>query len=233
MYKRQIETLADDEEEKQRLEKAQRQYDEILKVNVAFKTIQIVGQIIRNFPGSLRGEMKREIALESYRLGLRTLKVIMEVFARRLDIFKKSFRQYLEEKLEIKDEMELKTKVEEICFLMALALAHGVIKMIAYSVGSTHLKETYKEVISKSPSTSFSLIDIAIKLDHSKKMPDEDIISLNRQLAKKMFAGSLLKQMVIQHLYLNDCDYRVMQRVCQKLGIVIEKTKLLEQRTKK
>jgi len=32
--------------------------NEILAVNKAFKTIEILGQIIRNYPGSIKGEVK-------------------------------------------------------------------------------------------------------------------------------------------------------------------------------
>jgi hypothetical protein len=42
-----------------------------LQINVAFKTIQILGQILRNYYGSMKGDKKLELVKECYSLGLR------------------------------------------------------------------------------------------------------------------------------------------------------------------
>jgi predicted MPP superfamily phosphohydrolase len=52
----------------------------ILNINDAFKTIQIIGQILRNFPGDLGSELKKEMAKECYSLGMRMLSYIMTLF---------------------------------------------------------------------------------------------------------------------------------------------------------
>src|SRR5207249_372287 len=51
----------------------------ILQHNAAFKTIQILGQVLKNFSGSLRGEPKRKLVEECYGLGLRVLASIFEL----------------------------------------------------------------------------------------------------------------------------------------------------------
>src|SRR5207247_2977702 len=40
--------------------------EDIIKVNVALKTLQLMGQVLRNFPGSLRSELKIKITAASY-----------------------------------------------------------------------------------------------------------------------------------------------------------------------
>jgi hypothetical protein len=53
--------------------------EEILQHNAAFKTIQILGQVLKNFTGSLRGGPKRQLMEECYGLGLRVLGNIFRV----------------------------------------------------------------------------------------------------------------------------------------------------------
>jgi hypothetical protein len=38
--------------------KYDRQLQDVVKLNIAFKTLQILGQVLRNFPGSLEGVLK-------------------------------------------------------------------------------------------------------------------------------------------------------------------------------
>ncbi|MBL7077933.1 MAG: hypothetical protein ISS31_10720, partial [Kiritimatiellae bacterium] len=47
--------------------------DPAMRLNAALKTLQIMGQILRNFPGSMEGDLKHDIGLACCRLGLRTL----------------------------------------------------------------------------------------------------------------------------------------------------------------
>lgn len=43
------------------------------QLDVAFKTLQILGQIVKNFPGSMSGDDKRRLVTECIGIGLRTL----------------------------------------------------------------------------------------------------------------------------------------------------------------
>ena len=47
--------------------------DDILRINVAFKTIEILGQIIKDFSGSIKAEAKAQLATECFSVDLRTL----------------------------------------------------------------------------------------------------------------------------------------------------------------
>ena len=57
----------------------QNDLNDLLKINFAFKTLNVLGQVLRNFPGSLERDLKRAIASECYLLGLRTLKAVLRI----------------------------------------------------------------------------------------------------------------------------------------------------------
>ena len=54
-------------------------FDDILKLNFSLKALHVMGQVLRNFPGSLQSGVKADLAAESYLLGLRTLKAITTI----------------------------------------------------------------------------------------------------------------------------------------------------------
>ena len=59
--------------------------DDLIKLNIAFKTIHILGQVLRNFPGSLKREIEVRIADECYLVGLRMLGFVFASVERNAD----------------------------------------------------------------------------------------------------------------------------------------------------
>lgn len=202
-------------------------------LNMAAKTSQVMGQILRNFPGSLRGELKREIALESYLLGLRVLKVLLSSFQADLDQIKNRIKEHLEKEKRLTDKSRVSSIVDSVCLIFALALCYAVIKTISHSVGSAYLRETYRELIEGESRAAFYLVDMSVKLDHFRPTPEDEIVSLHRRLKDNLFAQSLLKGMVTEHVYLFPVKYRTIQRLCSKLQIQVKMPKALGTKMKK
>src|SRR5581483_2668097 len=53
-----------------------RELDDFIKMNIALKTLEMLGQVLRNFPGSLRGDLKARLTKQAYLLGLRTIRAL-------------------------------------------------------------------------------------------------------------------------------------------------------------
>jgi hypothetical protein len=111
-----------------------------------------MGQVIRNSPGSLPGDVKREVAREAYRLGLRTLTAVLNVPMNNLS----SLRQYVMELVReyrasrrMPDllESELWKAADEGIIHLAQAFGFGMIRRISQAVGLKQLEETYAEVL--------------------------------------------------------------------------------------
>src|SRR5205807_4352990 len=78
-----------------------RELSDVLKINIAVKTLQVLGQILRNSPGSLRGDLKVAITKESYKVGLRTLRVLLSIAETNLDDFRRYFAAIIGEQRDI------------------------------------------------------------------------------------------------------------------------------------
>jgi hypothetical protein len=190
-------------------------------MNVAFKIIQIMGQIIRNFPGSLRGDTKLAIVRESYLLGLRTLNAALSIIKVNAPEVKNYLRALLQKHRSIQEGPDLDKRTEKMFVALNVALAYSTIKRVSYSVGNEQLRQTFEDVLSVTPGPAISLMDLAIKLEHLRPFPEAEIMKLDHGLRGNDFADVILKRLVFEHFYFFPSDYKIRQRVCDKLKIRI------------
>ena len=194
---------------------------------MALKTLQILGQILRNFPGALRGDLKHQIARESYSLGLRTLRAIFNLAEEHLDDLRKLFGRVLEEKFEGESKASRDEMVDRWIYFLCLLNAYALIKCISHSVGSEHLEETYREIMADVSSSAIKLVDASIKLDHSRAFPKTDVLRLHFELRRNMFASTVLRWMVRDHFYLFPEKQDLRHSVCKQLSIEVDDPKML------
>ena len=91
--KRKPELRDDDELDAEEEEKAV--VSDFFKLNSAFKTVEIIGQILRNYAGSLKGDQKVDLASDCFGLALRTLSFVYNFIERNLDGFTEFFLERL------------------------------------------------------------------------------------------------------------------------------------------
>lgn len=198
----------------------------IMKLNAALKTLQILGQILKNFPGSMEGQKKYKIADSCYRLGLRTLSIGLNLIRDKEKELLQEFIDVLFERHPNFDANEVKSRAQKTLFGLAQIISFTLVKRISNAVGSPELFVTYEQIVKEkdSPaSPAVRLVDASLAIDHARHFPDCKIIELSKQLRKKWFAHCILQYLVVEHLYLFDVDFRIKQRLCQALGIAYKR----------
>ena len=202
------------------------QLEGVIRLNEAFKTLQIMGQVLRNFPGSLEGGTKITIAKESYLLGLRVLGFVFHMVESNLTEFRSIFRSIVEQD-ERSDEIDLDSAVDFAIYRIMEVIGFGMIKKISHCVGSEYLQETLEEVSDDSVPLSISLISLSMKLDHFIQFPKDEIVDVYDDVHSDIFTGSIVRRLVIQHLYLFPVSQALRQEVCDQLDIKILDPKLI------
>jgi hypothetical protein len=188
-------------------------------VNAAVRTIQVIGQILRNFPGSLRGEVKLNMAAETYRLGLRTLHVVLRDIAlaferARADLSKSTsgpFAQIPEE--------ERERRINRMGFFLTLMCGYGTVKIVSEAVGSAQLKETYREIIESDDQIGFRFIDLAVRLDHLRPFPEDQLFDAFKKVTGNPFGQVLVRMLALQFMYLYPTKPSLIQKICSRLGL--------------
>lgn len=224
----------------------------LAEMNLALRTLEVLGQLVKNFPGSLPGDDKFLLVQECYTLGLRTVTMLFDLFQYDINGFIDFvYDRLIEKHPEITDREELKGKVRKFMFWMIESASFGMVKRIAQAVGHSELAETYREVREQDQSNATDLIDIAIQLENLG-FPEERLKELARKFgptdrmlapppkgrakksrgakhpisiprgSKNIFCERLLKQLVVEHFYLFPTREATKQKVCAALQIEIQ-----------
>ena len=207
---------------------------DLLKINFAFKTLNVLGQVVRNFPGSLERTAKREIAKECYLLGLRTLKAVLRISEVNLEEVRSYFARIILEHRSIGHVTDLAKTTDESVIWLTLGCAYGVVKRVSTAVGHEELRDTYADVLATlGTSTSAKLIDVSVRLDHFDGVPIREIEALQKEVRKNAFSHRVLRDLVVNFLYLHEADFRSRQRLGAMLNIETSDVRYLENPEKK
>ena len=206
--------------------------DELLQINVAFKTIQIAGQILRNYHGSLEGERKLALARACYSLGLRVLAFMFGIAESELgpliDLFVDMFQSAEPEK----STEEIAKYARRFIFHLLEGLALGMIKQVSDSVGLDKLSGTFNDLLQGNESVSYRLIDLSIRLDYYPGFPKKQVLDLDKDTRHSSFAARLLRDLVWLHLYIHQVGRDIRESVCARLHIKLLPSAALDERVK-
>jgi hypothetical protein len=212
---------------------------DVIKVNIAMKTLQIMGQVLRNSPGSVPGDVKRAVTSEAYLLGLRTLNALLRIPANNLEGLRRYIAELVLEHRASRNQpalldSELRKVVDEGVIYLAQVYSQGLIRRVSQAVGLKQLEDIYAEVRSElQDKVPIRLIDLAIRLDHFGSAPVDDIFRLERELRGNCYAHTTLRDLVFTFLYLRQTDYRTRDQLVGRFKFKSGAPGLLENPDKK
>ncbi len=201
--------------------------DIISQLNLSFKTIEILGQILKNYYGSLKGDTKLVIGEEAYLIGLRALSSFFEFLEESQDPIINYIKDILQEK-KVAEKDKIEVLARQFLFRICASISYSFIKKISEPIGSEKLSGTFKQILDKNDLPSFDIIDISIKLDFFKGFPYGEIQKLKVKFADNLLPSFLLRKMVINYLYMFETDYKNKQRICNILDIPMEAQRFID-----
>jgi len=183
------------------------------KLIFGFRYIALMGQILRNFPGSLKAETKLDLAFETYALGLRTLTTIFSLAERDSELLARDIARILTEKMAFRGtERQLISRAEEIIADMLRQIVFGVVKRVSHAVGLSELEATYEDLSSlRDNNLANKMINLSIRLDHFQRFPKHQIVDLVDEVAGNNFSHQMLQDLAMNHLYLFPRSYTTQQ----------------------
>jgi len=201
-------------------EQAAEEINEVLRINKSMKTIEILGQVLRNFPGSTLGERKREIAEQCYHLALRTMRRLLDLLNQNVTKIVEDFTRALEDQKGLPYHAAHE-KAKYGIYALAEMLSFGLIWKTADSVGLQKLGLTFDALVEGTPSVGISLIDLAVRLEHFASFPESKVDKLIKRTKDVPFARGVLKRLVHRHFYLIKRPEDLRQSVCKRLEIKV------------
>jgi hypothetical protein len=185
---------------------------------MSFITIQVLGQILRNYYGSLKGNIKIALGEEAYLIGLRaTNRFYKKLIASKDYLVKRISNILIEEHIVAKDRAERISR--HIIFFFCTIIPKIYIGQISQSLSYDKLIDTFDDIIRKHNNIGFGIIDLAIRMDCHRAFPLNEASSLLKRMGHNILPSTILKDLVVQHLYLFPRSMRERQSICDKLGI--------------
>ena len=193
----------------------------IAKLKAALRTLEVMGQIVKNYAGSMRNDPAHQLVKQCYDLGLRIIGVIFDVWQKAGEGFVQEVLDAVllkEDNIQTKEELEKLMK--QFIFFFCETASFSIIKRISHAVGTKDLNDVYERVLAENSNNAYHLLDLSVKLD-SVGVPTGEIFDLNDKFKDNVFCGRLLAHLVIHHFYLFNTNEQTKQKICAKLGIKI------------
>ena len=193
--------------------------DPMAEINTALKSLQILGQILKNFTGSMKAEEKYRIASACYDIGLKTLSVWLKYLKRdQEDLCAALAKEMRRSNPSLTPEVLEKRARSNVAGLATL-MAFSVVRRTSVAVGSPRNHQTFERILKERKVHSVELISASLELDHSGSFPERRLAALAQDLKSNPLAYSVLRYLVYEHLCLFKVNYKKMQRICEDLNI--------------
>ena len=190
-----------------------------LQIDLAFESLQIMGQVLRNFPGNLKADLKVRLAKQSYALAFRALKKFLCDFESNLSQLQEVFLRHLREQgtFARREVEEVKHAADKVVVALAEIMIFAVIKKVSLCVGLEDLRDIYGAVRGNAGEGHIAtrLLDLSITLDHFKQLPIEDVRDLEVRVRDNIAIHTVLRLLVAQHLALFPVNYKLRQSMVQ------------------
>jgi len=204
------------------------------EVSSASHLIRICGQIIRNFYGDMPGEAQEAIIRECYGLSLRIMSVLFNHIEVDKDLIAGTIAKILQQRNPKLVGTELDQSVRRSLKTVALQITYGYIKHVSNSIGLLDLETSFDKVLSMEGTTvSHKLLDISTRLDFFDHFPESKILEVSSKINRTDIGFEVLRILTWEHFKLFKSDYKIRQRICNKLDIKFNEQSFLDMKDKK
>jgi hypothetical protein len=196
--------------------------------NLLMKTAQILGQILKNYYGSLEKPFKAELIGEVFDGPLRALRIFLEEVARDMDGLVADVRHLIADSAPGLNAEEQKQAAHKTTFQILGWLGTQTIAAAAQFVASDKLREDIGTQVTKNPTVAYRLIGLATRLLRPGQLPLDEISKMAKELESNHYAFGILQSLGVHHLYLFHTDAAHKQSLCKSLGISLKQAKAIE-----
>lgn len=190
---------------------------ELISFHQAVRSLEIVGQIIKNRKGSIPRVKLSEMIKELYLTAFRTIGFLGVI----IKGTKEDLTQIIQSKVEENDSnYQIEERINMFFQLMSLNFCLGIFSKVVDSVGNKELRPLFDEVAQEINTPAAKLVSFSIKTCYGK-LSIKELKDLISEFEKNPVAMGILKSRVKSYLYNNYVDYKDKQKITESLKITI------------
>ena len=183
------------------------------------RTVETMGQIVRNRAGSLEIKRIEEVLLEAINVHLRVLSSFFKLIEH--PDTQKEFISYLKEKIKVilakKDknfnEKKLNKIAERLFWNLNFQTVNCFIYIIVHSLGSDKLNKIIETICNKKKTPISQIIKYGVDMWYCKHLPVRKISVLMNRKDFSEIAKEVTKYFVINHILLHNFNYKDLQKI--------------------
>ena len=191
-------------------------------MNSSFRMVQMCGQVLRNYYGTIEADPQANLAECAYSLGLKFTASVLAFLDRHYGVIVKELGDLVSRKHKTADPIKVAEYVNKELFGICQFIAFAGVRHVARSLALDRLKPTFDRIVGeKRENLSYRLIDIAIRLEHSEKYPLSEVMGFVRDNSRNPVASELLRRLVWLDLVLRYRSRETAQAVCRAVDIQV------------
>jgi hypothetical protein len=193
-----------------------------------FRGMEILGQFLKNHYGTTKNPIKDELIDKLLKSALRGLHgATLMIREDAVSLAAHIERILAEGRPDLPSDV-VKANAKRIVFDIIGMITFAFVQKAGSTVGSTYLKDNLTSVVRKSDSLGYNLIEMSYQLDLPEAIPFARLKVLNKSVEKNVFSQALLSSMALKHLHLFKVSYKDKQRLCEELGIKLQRQLALD-----
>lgn len=204
---------------------------DLLDVNRSYRSLEILGQIIRNRKGSLPKPLLNKLGNEAYTVGLRFLNYYLEIAHDMKDEIIAEIHRLIETKRSWSNE-RITQEARYFYWTFAYAMSLNVVRKTALSVGHKDLTSFYEQISEEIGSEVAQLIEVQIEIEFTKKIPKQKLLELWKKMEGNLVTRRLLQEIIVRHLHLNYVEHNEKQWISSNLEIPLLDQERFQQKVK-
>lgn len=198
---------------------------DLATIAASIKTMDVLGQILQNYPGDIDGIVKIDVIDEVHKLGMRVIEALITTMGFiEEDLISFLIEKAKENKKNYSHEQIVVVTKGFLSMLLA-GMVRGMINKVAISMSSEFLLPAVVESFKNHNTISERLILQEIKFNCLLSPDVNEVFRLYDEIEKtnNQFALCILKSIVSHYLRYNKCDFRSRAKICSKFGFIDEK----------
>lgn len=200
-----------------------------MELRRSIKTVEVMGNIIKNRAGSLEKSRLEFILKEAMEVHLRILTSFFELIKNGkeqqeiINFISNRLNKIIENKTRKPSQEELEKISKTIFWNMNFFVIYGLIVKIIHSVGSNKLTEIIKNACDNENTPASFLIKHGILMWYNKNLQIENIAERINEDGFSETAKKVMKFMIVNHCSMHSLSFKEKQKIEHKLGISSQK----------
>ncbi|TXI34258.1 MAG: hypothetical protein E6Q53_01655 [Candidatus Moraniibacteriota bacterium] len=198
-----------------------------------FKTVEILGQVLKNQYSSIERHRKTEVLEELFSGPLRALAGFYEFITKNPDLIVAEIDYALKHQAKLDDDEARMRIAKHIAARVVQGMSLGFVCKASSSVNSESLREDIATTVKRLDSPAFRLIELGVLLDSAAPIPKEALLKTKEDTKAEAIPASLLNLLILRRLYMFRMPEKDKQWLAAKIDVDLASQHAVDFRTTK